>query len=327
MKNFLIIILIFSLCYIFTLFIPNTNNDVVTNDELYISEIMSVNSYTISDEDGEYSDYIEIYNNSNYNINLKNYYLSDDESNIKKWKFPDVIIKSKEYLVIFASAKDKTGVNIHTNFKLSSKGEVLILTDISGNIINKFRFPALNNDTSYGYIKNSYGILEKPSPGDYNGNSFYSDISNKTYSLVFNEYVSHNDANSYNSFGYYYDWVEIYNNSSEEVELNNLYLSDNKKKLGKYKLPNVSIEAYDYLVIYFSGNASYSNNEIHANFKLSDGEELYLSDGREIIDSIKLVDLVDDVSYGIKDSKWCYFYSPTPGSKNDTKCYDSLGGL
>jgi len=101
------------------------------NGKLIINEVMSSNKTTKVDNYGTYSDYIEIYNGYDYDINLKDYYLSDDNFNLRKWSFPDVTIGANSYLLVYATGKDAFVDNtIHTNFKLSKSGEVLTLSDI-----------------------------------------------------------------------------------------------------------------------------------------------------------------------------------------------------
>ena len=113
---------------------------------------------------------------------------------------------------------------------------------------------------------------------------------------------------------------------AEIIAQNNLYLTDDPNVLNKYKLPTVEMKANGYLLIYLSGNASYVENDIYANFKLSEGEELILSNGTNIIDRIKIVNLSENISYGKKDDKWYYYTSPTPGFENNTAYHTSVGG-
>ena len=169
MKKELIIIPIFVLTIILVMLIPN--NDYIKTGKLYVSEIMASNNYTIKDDDGDYSDYIEIYNGYKNSINLSNYHLSDDEYDTKKWTFPDITIKSNEYIIVYASGKNKCDLETricHTNFKLSKSGEIITLTDSNGNIINKFSYGNIASDISYGYIKNKYIYMQIPTPGKEN---------------------------------------------------------------------------------------------------------------------------------------------------------------
>lgn len=95
--------------------------------DLIINEIMSKNTYTLVSNDGNYYDYIELYNGYDKDIDLSGYYLTDDDNHYK-WKFDDVVIKSKSYLVVYASSLDYCDNNVcHTNFKLSDNGESITL--------------------------------------------------------------------------------------------------------------------------------------------------------------------------------------------------------
>ena len=223
MKKELIIIPIFVLTIVLVMLIPN--NDYIKTGKLYVSEIMASNNYTIKDDDGDYSDYIEIYNGYKNSINLSNYHLSDDEYDTKKWTFPDITIKSNEYIIVYASGKNKCNLETricHTNFKLSKSGEIITLTDSNGNIINKFSYGNIASDISYGYIKNKYIYMQIPTPGKENNSKSVN--YNKKYNIVINEYMTHNKGIYYNEDGYSYDYIELYNNSKKDVILDNIYL-------------------------------------------------------------------------------------------------------
>ena len=322
-KNVLLVIILFSILIIILLF-TNINSDFIKTDKLYISEIMSKNTYTLIDDDGDYSDYIEIYNGYNHDINLSGYHLSDSEFEPNKWSFPNIEIKSHEYLLIYASGKNKCNKNIcHTNFKLSSSGEIITLTDKNGNIINKFSYPELVNDISYGFIKNKYLIIE-PSPNDKNNSQFIdAKITNKE--LYINEYIVNNRNIDYDINGKYYDFVELYNNSDYDINLKNIFLSDNLDNLKKYKLPDIIIKKKGYALIYLSNESKVIDGEIYANFKLSsDDKYLIISNGKKIIDKVETVDLIKNISYGRIGEKWYYFTKPTPNEENNTVAHEKI---
>jgi hypothetical protein len=131
-----------------TFFICNTK---LLCQHLVINEIQSSNATTIADEDGDYEDWIELYNGTDTAINLAGYYLSDDIDNPMMWAFPNVTIESCEYLLVFASGKDKTdGDFLHTNFSISSDGEPIILSNETGQIIDYFQAVSLSTDISFG---------------------------------------------------------------------------------------------------------------------------------------------------------------------------------
>jgi len=80
--------------------------------DVVINEVMSNNTMTLADEDSEYSDWIEIYNNQSTTLYLQNFGLSDDPDNPFRWIFPDISLAPAEYLLIYASGKNKPGLVI-----------------------------------------------------------------------------------------------------------------------------------------------------------------------------------------------------------------------
>jgi len=308
---------------------PKLNQFFKKENKLYISEIVANNTYTFEDNYGEYSDYIEIYNGYDKKINLSGYSLSDSESNLDKWTFPDIDIESNEYIIVYASGKDicKEKDKCHTNFKLSNTKEVVILSDKDENIISKVEYSSLKNDMAFGYLSDEYKLLDNPTPGKENLKEFeYSNISNNE--LYINEYIIYNQRTNYDGLGYFSDYVELYNNSKEDLFINNIFLSDDLNDLMKYKLPSITIKKDQYLIIYLNGQSFIKDNQIYANFKLSDNDKyLIISNGKDIIDKVEIVELIDNVSYGRIDDKWFYFTKPTPGSVNNTLSFDKINDI
>ena len=109
---------------------------ILNAQSVVINEVMSSNSSTIKDEDNDYPDWIELYNKADTNINLNQYSLSDDPSDSNKWIFPNVDLNSKSFLLVFASGKNKTSEQLHTNFKIKSCGERIWLRDPNGNLVD-----------------------------------------------------------------------------------------------------------------------------------------------------------------------------------------------
>jgi hypothetical protein len=99
-----------------------------------INEIMAVNKSTIADEDGDYSDWIELYNSSPLNIDLTNWTLTDNKNQAGKWVFPAATLRKGCYMLVFASGKNRrtAGGELHTNFNLYGEGEYLALYNSSG---------------------------------------------------------------------------------------------------------------------------------------------------------------------------------------------------
>ncbi len=75
--------------------------------EVIINEVMASNATTLADEDGDNEDWIELYNYGNEDISLKGFGLSDDYDDPFRWQFPDVTIRAGEYLLVWASGKNR----------------------------------------------------------------------------------------------------------------------------------------------------------------------------------------------------------------------------
>ena len=318
------IIFLFILLIVLMLVVPNMNTDINTG-KLIINEIMLVNNSTIMDKYGKYSDYIELYNGNDYDVDLYGYYLTDSMKETRKWTFPDVTIKAHDYLIVYASGKDNTEDELHTNFKLDSKGETVALSNSSAKVISKVYVKETIKDTSYGYNGKKYvyyynGTPGKENTGDYTEEPIY-EVKND-YKLSITEYMTNNLSYKASSDEKYYSLIEIYNEENRDVNLKGFYLSDKEDMVNKYIFPDVTIKKKEYLIVYASGLNKYENNEIHTNFKLNnnDGMLILSSPNKAIIDKIKLEKLSENTSSGLYKNKW-YTYSIPSFGKENTKNY------
>ena len=135
--------------------------------DLVINEIQASNANTISDDSGEYDDWVELYNNSASDISLSGYFLSDDSGDLSKWAFPSVTISANSYLIIWTD-NDTSQTGNHANFKLSAAGEALLLVNPGLTIIDELVFGAQITDRSYGRYPNGTGGFAELYP-TYNG--------------------------------------------------------------------------------------------------------------------------------------------------------------
>jgi hypothetical protein len=126
----------------------------VASPPIYINEVMSDNVSTFAELGGGFYDWIELYNPNDTAVDLDGYALSDDEAIAGKWRFPAVSIPAQSHLVVFASDLNRTNAEaqLHTNFKLSSSGETLILSDAALRLVDRFQFPSLAPDQSIGRV-------------------------------------------------------------------------------------------------------------------------------------------------------------------------------
>ncbi|MCL5099280.1 MAG: CotH kinase family protein, partial [Candidatus Omnitrophica bacterium] len=123
--------------------------------QVVISEFMANNCRTLADEDGDYSDWIELENTENAEVNLDGWYLTDDVHDLREWRLPAVVLPPRGYLVVFASGKDRSiaGRELHTNFQLDDAGEFLALVKPDGTTVaSQFapQYPPQYADVAYG---------------------------------------------------------------------------------------------------------------------------------------------------------------------------------
>lgn len=137
--------------------------------------------------------------------------------------------------------------------------------------------------------------------------------------IVINEILASNTSTNLDELNKnFLDWVELYNNSDSEISIGDWYLTDNKKKSTKWKIPfYISIAPKGYK-LFWADNMNTSN---HTNFKFNvEGETIYLFNKDSILmDSISYPPQVPDISYGRvagSTNQLVYFHKATPMEEN-----------
>jgi spore coat protein CotH len=135
---------------------------------LVISEFVTLNGSKpplgagdLLDEDGDSSDWIEIYNSTDTAINLAGWYLTNDANDLTRWEFPSVQIGPGQFEVIFASGKNRDDPDgeLHTNFQLGSGEGFLALVKPNGRtIVHAYEYPQQFGDVSYGLSSEAAGL-------------------------------------------------------------------------------------------------------------------------------------------------------------------------
>lgn len=124
--------------------------------DLVINELMAINDQSFADENNQFEDWIELYNASEYKINTKGLYLSDQSESINLWALPDLIIEPNGYLTIWAD-EDTNQIGWHSNFKLDGSGEEVYLAYDQNTIIDSVSFDQQYPLVSYGRFPNGTG--------------------------------------------------------------------------------------------------------------------------------------------------------------------------
>lgn len=141
-------------------------------DDLVINELMAGNDSTVMDENGDYSDWIEIANRGSEPIYLSDFRLTDDMAFPERFIFPDTVIQPGEYMIIWADNEVSPGT-LHTEFKLDKNGEeVYLLQDAV--IVDQITFPDIENDVSWGRwpdLQEEWTYQAYSTPGEPNSNT------------------------------------------------------------------------------------------------------------------------------------------------------------
>ena len=305
---------------------------VIYDSKLKINEVMSANRITMADSEGDYNDWVELANDGDQPISLKGYGLSDSNMSTRKWVFPDITINPGEYVLVFLSGKDMVTEEgeLHANFRLNSMKEDLIVSNIQGQILDQWKVEGLGDDRSMGRVEGSGTItyFTHPTPGFDNTEDGYNAFqdsrkeANKT-GLLISEVQQSNSSTVQDNFNEYTDWIELYNNSDEAIDLNGYGLSDSAAQLGLWKFPeNTTIKPHEYKVVYASGRDYKKGRDMHTNFKLDTvGEPVVLTAPDDtIVDTCVLSPMPYDMSYGRANinGRFEYMQYPTPGEKNGT---------
>ena len=107
--------------------------------------------------------------------------------------------------------------------------------------------------------------------------------------VVINEFMAANDSTSNitDQDGDTDDWIELFNNTSEDLDLSDVYLSDDADEPLLWRFPaGTTLEAGGFLIVWADKDDDQAG--LHADFKLGrDGESIYLSNqDRTVVDSV-----------------------------------------
>jgi hypothetical protein len=139
-----------------------------------INEFMVTNTRTIQDPQGEYDDWIELYNYSDGDVDVSGMYLSDSDANPLKWSFPSsTTVPARGSLIVWLDEGTPVDDGLHANFKLSKKGETIYLIDADsrGNVVlDQITYGLLKEEVSFGRFPDGDPSWQPmvPTPGKLN---------------------------------------------------------------------------------------------------------------------------------------------------------------
>lgn len=122
-----------------------------------INELMASNSSTVADQDGEYDDWVELYNMGGSAYDLSGHFLTDNHKRKTKWRFPaGTSIAGNGFLIVWCDG-DTLQAGLHTNFSLSAAGEELLLVSPEGTVLDEVYFGPQVTDRSYARVPDGTG--------------------------------------------------------------------------------------------------------------------------------------------------------------------------
>ncbi len=309
------------------------NATMITDGAVIITEVMPDPVSGLTDEDGDFSDWIELYNTTDKTVSLDNYALSNKENKPLKWRFPEgAVIAPHSYYLVYCSGKDRRDsvtAAPHANFKISAEHDTVVLSDNRGRLVDRVVIDNIPEDCSYARNESGvFYICTTPTPTLPNTQDSawlmdrYLRQWNKT-GVYISEVMASNDTTAVQGSSLLCDWIEVYNSSSQAVDLSGYGLSDNLGRPRKWQFPQgTSIQPGEYKIVYCDGDTAASSvQQLHSNFSIGrqKGDTICLSDptGR-ILDKLMLPEMRTDVSYGrtLNMTGFFYYKTPTPLAAN-----------
>jgi hypothetical protein len=157
---------------------------------IVINELMSSNTATIADANGEFEDWIELYNYGDASVGLSGLYLTDKSAAPKYWALTDIIMPAGSFLLIWADKERHQG-DLHAPFALSASGEQLFLMKSEPNglgLVDYITFPSLATDISWGRAEDAqlpWIGFTSPTPGASNQPLTANDYSERDLALPY----------------------------------------------------------------------------------------------------------------------------------------------
>jgi hypothetical protein len=304
--------------------------------QLYINEFMAGNNDALPGPQGDYPDWIEIYNAGTEAVMLGGYYLCDTLDISLAYMIPDthpdsVTVAAGGYMVFYANKSQETSV-FNLDFRLNDSGEQIGLWAPDQTALDEITFSTQIADISFGRYPDgseTWFPMVNYTPGASNTNP---EIPPLDANLYINEFMASNNAALPGPQGDFPDWIEIYNAGTEAVNLGGYYLCDTLDITRAYMIPNthpdsVTVAAGGHILFY--ANNSEASSVLNLDFKLSgDGEQIgFWAPDLSVIDTLSYTEQFADTSYGrYPDGSETWFLMPnfTPGTTNQSVAINEI---
>jgi len=289
-----------------------------------ISEVQNHNALTLpGGADGVGPAWIELENTGDAPVSLRGLCLTRDTKLTKTLVFPDIRMEPGEFLLVYADGKGASATDgaLHAPFRLPKSGaHTLYLYDSAQRLLDEVAVPVMQADESFCRDDDGeWTVTAEPTPGRANALADQKGEAVRASDVALNELMCVNATIFPDGEGECHDYLEIANRSDRDIDLDGYWLSDNAAKPSKWRFPKVTLPAGGVLAIHCSGEDQRDDPaHLHAGFKLSKGETVYLSqpDGT-MIDAVALPELQAGQALSWTDDEgWNTTLPPTPNRAN-----------
>ena len=291
-------------------------------DAVRLNEVMSANDSAWYTESGETADWVEVINTSNDTIDIGGYVIAQTADDTNRFVFPSTVLAPGETAVVFCDRlnHNTAGYEYHAPFAISRNGDTLMLFNPTGTAVDSVNIPGLANNTVYSRVDSlTWEITSEYTPGMANTSENHASITDVTVEspVQVTEIMARNATYDNDGSGMYYDYIEIYNSSSGEIDISGYHLSDDRNDVMKWTFPKGTvIGAGQYILVYASGE---DREGLYAGFGLSsEGEAVVLSNDKgQLIQIVEFGLSASDQAWSLdQDGTFKNTLPPTPGMAN-----------
>lgn len=278
------------------LYTPGATNNVVRDllsfPKIWLNELQVTNVSGVRDNANDREPWVELYSQESTSRALTNFYLTDQYTNLFRWRFPTgSYLAASEFRVVWLDneTNETAGTNYHASFRPAVTGSLaLVWSNTSGGVIVDYiNYTTIPADRSYGSypdgIWTNRVLFLYPTPGGTNNNA------GAPVTVRINEWMADNASFMTDPYGEYDDWIELYNFGTNDVNLSGFYLTDNLTQPSKWAFPaGTVITAGGFLVVWADNGYPTQTNGLHTSWALSKSGEaigLYTSNGW-VVDSL-----------------------------------------
>jgi len=298
---------------------------------LYINEFMASNDAYWADENGDFDDWVEIYNPGTDSVDIGGLWFTDDLTDPASHQIPDTAsaittIPPGGFLILWADKESEQGV-LHVEEKLGGSGEQIGLVYISGTdtvFVDSLTYGEQIADTSSGRIADGGSDWDSfPDPTAGVSNTWTPDA---LAGIVINEFLASNDSCCTDENGDYDDFIELYNTGASSINIGGMYITDDLTDPASWQIPTsdaslTTLASGGFLLLWADKESE--QGVLHVEEKLGSGGEqiglvtIFASD-TNFVDSLTFGEQITDTAYGRfpdGSSSWSSL-DPTPGAAN-----------